>query len=40
MIFPPSLADTKNVPTTEVTMELEGADKPACVAETVARRFI
>jgi len=24
---------------TEVTVELEGADKPACVAETVSRRF-
>jgi acyl dehydratase len=26
--------------TVEVTMELEGADKPACVAESVSRRFI
>ena len=25
---------------TEVTIEREGADKPACVAETVARRFV
>jgi len=25
--------------TLEVTMELEGADKPACVAESVSRRF-
>ena len=25
--------------TTEVTMELEGSDKPVCVAESVARRF-
>ncbi len=25
--------------TVEVTMELEGADKPACVAESVSRRF-
>jgi len=24
----------------EITIEREGADKPACVAETVARRFI
>ena len=26
--------------TTEVTMELEGTDKPACVAESVSRRFV
>jgi acyl dehydratase len=26
--------------TVEVTMELEGADKPACVAESVSRRFV
>ena len=26
--------------TMEVTMEREGASKPACVAESVARRFI
>ena len=26
--------------TVEVTMELEGSDKPACVAESVSRRFI
>ena len=25
---------------TEVTIEREGADKPACVAETVARRYV
>ena len=25
--------------TVEVTMEIEGADKPACVAQTVSRRF-
>ena len=26
--------------TTEVTMELEGTDKPACVADSVSRRFL
>jgi acyl dehydratase len=26
--------------TVEVTMELEGSDKPACVAESVTRRFV
>ena len=26
--------------TTEVTMEREGSDKPVCVAESVARRFV
>jgi acyl dehydratase len=26
--------------TVEVTMELEGSDKPACVAESVSRRFV
>ena len=26
--------------TTEVTMELEGTEKPACVAESVSRRFV
>jgi len=26
--------------TTEVTMELEGSDKPACVADSVSRRFL
>jgi acyl dehydratase len=26
--------------TVEVTMEIEGADKPACVAESVSRRFV
>lgn len=26
--------------TVQVTMEIEGADKPACVAESVSRRFV